>query len=1574
MKFLLRPQLKALFFLGGLILFSTRIFAQPANNECIGAIALTSSTSCINTAGTLNAATYTPPITGCGATNKSDVWYSFVAVATNHSITMSSYPNQIRLQLFSGSCGSLVSVACGNSSIAATGLIPGNTYFIRVYSQNNSTGTFNICVTHTGPTNDDCAGAVSLTSYTSCINTAGTLNLSGATAGLPAGCQPVGTHYDVWYSFVAATTTETVTISGLGANITNPRIQLYSGTCGSLTSVACGTTTITQAGLTIGNTYYVRVANLNTNPTGLGTVADFNICVTHTGPANDECTGAISLTLGSSCVNTAGTLVGATYTTIASLGCGVDSRNDVWYSFVAATTTSTVLLSSAPANSRIQVFSGTCGSLVSVTCGASSVTATGLTVGNTYYVRVYLDPNNNSASNTFNICVTNYSLPNDDCAGAVSLVSGNACSNTAGTLVGATVTAGLPAGCEPVNPHYDAWYKFVAVSTTETITISSLGAGITSSAIQLYSGTCGTLTSVACGTTTITQGSLTVGNTYYVRVSNVGSSVLNNGAFNICVTHTGVVNDLCAGAIMLTSGFTCSYTTGTTVGSTVTSGSTGCGGGPSAVKYDVWYSFVAQSTNPTITLNNVGANFTSPKIEIFSGSCAGSSVFCGNASPSVSPTLTIGNTYYIRVFSTNNPIPATLGNFDICITDPGPPTNDNCSGATSLSSATSCINIAGTLAYATSSSPSVSSTCSGTPGADVWYSFVAQSAFPTISLSSIGSGLGTAYIQILSGTCGAFTSVACISGTAGTLNLLPGGTGLTVGNTYYIRIYSPVASPGGSNMGFNICITNPATTSSAQVEVSKSYVNITKGTTGGSVEPGDILEIRATLVIRSGSIDSVAYYDTLEHNKGLTYEPVTLATKTNEGKVYKAFTDSYDSDAGTLTALSNLDTAIRIHIGRYATADYRGTTIQNTSFPRFYGSTYIVMATYQVQVYAAYDTKINWGGGVFTYKDGANMKMLSLKNDSLVVYISPGLCANAVSTVNRVGIENDGTFGAPSGSLPHARNKTASSAVPSYTFANFATGGGPQDYYYGITNNTSATYTTSNTFPKTGSVPNRVFNLWDITGDHTGATNSAKGNPPCDINQAITPGTNPCGYMLVVNAAYKTDTAFRSTITGLCPNTYYEISAWLKNICYKCGCDSLGNGAGTAPGTGTNGSSYLPFATNDSSGVQPNLAFQINGQDYYSTGNIPYYGTGVGITQTGSDSMNRWVKRGFVYKTEATQTSFELVIRNNAPGGGGNDWAIDDIVVSSCVPMMTYSPSLLPTVCDSNTLRIYDTVRSSYENYTYYKWQRSTDGGANWTDITANLGPTSPFWNGTAWEYVVHYDIPPANTTPADSADLYRMIVATTPANLGSSSCQATDVVNIITLNVVDCGIALKTDIISFSGKLVNEYAHLSWSTSLENEPVHFDVERSTDGVNFTRIATVDGNNNPRTEVNYYSFVDPTRLTGRAWYRITMVSKNARTKQSRIIQLSNSQNQFGIANVVNPFSNELQFDITTSSDGKIDVVLIDMIGKVAREKSYTVYSGMNSLSLENTGGLAPGMYILQVRNKAETITRKVIKK
>ena len=131
------------------------------------------------------------------------------------------------------------------------------------------------------PSNDNCNNSINRNSNTTCNNNGYTLNNATASAGIPGVPCVVGTHYDVWFRFTASTTSHTATISSLGSNFTNPEIAIFSGTCGALIQLACGTTTVTASGLTIGTVYYIRVSKV-----GGAAVANnggFNICVTHLG-------------------------------------------------------------------------------------------------------------------------------------------------------------------------------------------------------------------------------------------------------------------------------------------------------------------------------------------------------------------------------------------------------------------------------------------------------------------------------------------------------------------------------------------------------------------------------------------------------------------------------------------------------------------------------------------------------------------------------------------------------------------------------------------------------------------------------------------------------------------------------------------------------------------------------------------------------------------------------------------------------------------------------------------------------------------------------------------------------------------------------------------------------------------------------------------------------------------------------------------------------------------------------------------------------------------------------------------
>lgn len=733
---------------------------------------------------------------------------------------------------------------------------------------------------------------------------------------------------------------------------------------------------------------------------------------------------------------------------------------------------------------------------------------------------------------------------------------------------------------------------------------------------------------------------------------------------------------------------------------------------------------------------------------------------------------------------------------------------------------------------------------------------------------------------------------------------------------------------------------------SQNIDFGKSYINVTKGLNGGTVETGDTLEIRASLVVRSGTYDSCRYQDAVP--AGTVYIPGTVRVLTNEGKIYKQFTDAYGDDPGWITG-SNITINLGYNAAAAPATAFRRGRVVNTHKPSFYGSSCIMVASFRVRVTALTGATISTGGGNMSYKLGAAViSVFTFPSNTVAIYPNYGICSNTVGT-NALGTEFNGTFGSGK-----PRNRGASANVPvGYTYQTFTTNS-PNDYTYGIANNTSTdvNYTTLNTWakPDVSTPTHRVFQVWDIIGDHTGAAVPSAGNPPAD-----TVANSNAGYMLVVNAAYRIDSAFQQTISNVCPSTYYEISCWMRNICSKCGCDSNGKGA-----TNTTGPPYyIPTGTGDSSGVAPNITFEVNGVDYYTTGNLLYSG--------------QWVKKGFTYLTGPAQTSFTLKYFNNAPGGGGNDWALDDIAVATCSPNMIYTPNTHPNVCDSNTLLLTDTVRSFFNNYVYYKWQRSTNGGVTWTDVSAPTGPIVPYWNGSAWEYVSSYTVPPSATQPANSGDKYRLVTSSTLANLTNPSCSFTDQTSIVTINVIDCPDVLDIKLTSFTGKLTPQGAVLNWSTTREDQPLSFSVLKSSDGQNFSLLAVINGYGNNISETNTYNFTDNSPGEGNNFYKIVMQNNTGKSFISHIINLSHLPAALNFVSMVNPFSNNLSFEISVPKTGKAEILLVNATGNVTRRKITSVNKGINSILLEATYDIAPGLYYLRFLFDGNVIQKAVVK-
>jgi len=304
---------------------------------------------------------------------------------------------------------------------------------------------------------------------------------------------------------------------------------------------------------------------------------------------------------------------------------------------------------------------------------------------------------------------------------------------------------------------------------------------------------------------------------------------------------------------------------------------------------------------------------------------------------------------------------------------------------------------------------------------------------------------------------------------------------------------------------------------------------------------------------------------------------------------------------------------------------------------------------------------------------------------------------------------------------------------------------------------------------------------------------------------------------------------------------------------------------------------------------------------------------------------------------------------------------------------MTYAPSTTPNVCRGASLRIYDTVRSYFNNYRYYQWQYRPAGGGAWTDVGPLIGPITPVWNGSMWEYVASYTVPPAMTALANNGDRYRLLTATSTSNIGETNCRSTDEINIVTMNVLDCGIPLSTQLLSFNATNTNGRAQINWTTGTENEPVWFVVEKSNDGQQFRSLATLNGRNS-RNELNTYSLPDADDITARQYYRLRMYNSAGNTTYSRIVTLEPSQHR-GLqwVSYVNPFQSSIRAEIRTERAAVLQAQLVNNMGQSVLRQTLNVQAGINSVNITNTQQIPAGVYILRITDGNEVLQQKLIK-
>ena len=221
--------------------------------------------------------------------------------------------------------------------------------------------------------------------------------------------------------------------------------------------------------------------------------------------------------------------------------------------------------------------------------------------------------------------------------------------------------------------------------------------------------------------------------------------------------------------------------------------------------------------------------------------------------------------------------------------------------------------------------------------------------------------------------------------------------------------------------------------------------------------------------------------------------------------------------------------------------------------------------------------------------------------------------------------------------------------------------------------------------------------------------------------------------------------------------------------------------------------------------------------------------------------------------------------------------------------------------------------------------------------------------------------------TSVGALTTYTGFTLSTPGSLSAIN----PMIQAVTVGMTLCSdpIILPVELISFAGDARGAVNELWWSTATESDNDHFDLQRSTDGVEWEPLATIEGAGTSQQRIDY-SAVDhaPFALT---YYRLKQVDTDGASTLSDVIALRNGMVTGGLVLYPNPVHAELHIALPEGS-AFTSLSIIAMDGRVVYERAIVPADGRATLTVD-ARDLPIGAYSLLLRSANATMSGRWIK-
>jgi uncharacterized repeat protein (TIGR01451 family) len=187
----------------------------------------------------------------------------------------------------------------------------------------------------------------------------------------------------------------------------------------------------------------------------------------------------------------------------------------------------------------------------------------------------------------------------------------------------------------------------------------------------------------------------------------------------------------------------------------------------------------------------------------------------------------------------------------------------------------------------------------------------------------------------------------------------------------------------------------------------------------------------------------------------------------------------------------------------------------------------------------------------------------------------------------------------------------------------------------------------------------------------------------------------------------------------------------------------------------------------------------------------------------------------------------------------------------------------------------------------------------------------------------------------------------------------------------VNCAI-LDAEIVKLNGNRYGNNVGLKWVITSDRVIDYFEIERSSDGINFTKVGQQPGIGGPCNQTPFAYTDNIASFNGdEIYYRIKLIVNGQVSKISSIVVI-HANNNHVVTIAPNPASQSFSISMYNNTASVVEVSIIDVDGRVVMKHEQQVTAGQNNFSVSNIGRLSQGLYHVQIKSGNEFIRKKLI--